>query len=118
MEKDVPRDLLERMYGSFVQTGEILENGLSFLKEVSVPIDGFKAVIRPNESQHRGRPHCLIAMGEDSATFDILTGERLAGTLKSWNRTAEKVVKQNSAELLIVWNDTRPDDQKLLASKQ
>jgi hypothetical protein len=115
MNKDVEiaDDLRERMYEDFRSLGEILPDGRSFLKEVTVTIDDFNAIIRPNESQHRGRPHCLIAMGEDSATFDILTGELLAGTLKSWNRTAEKIVKKHSAELLKTWNETRPDDQKL-----
>ena len=110
---DASPELLERVYITFTQLGEIQENGLSFLKEVTVALPQFKVVIRPNESQHRGRPHCLIAMGEKSAVFDIVTGELMAGTLKSWNRTAEKAVKLHSPELLEVWNDTRPDDQKL-----
>ena len=112
-EVAVADDLRQRMYDDFRSFGEILPDGRSFLTEVTVTIDNFRALIRPNESQHRGRPHCLIAMGEDSATFDIVTGERLAGSLKSWNRTAEKVVKTHSAELLETWNQTRPDDQKL-----
>lgn len=112
-EVRVADDLRQRMYEDFRSFGEILPNGQSFLKEVTVTIDNFSAVIRPNESQHRGRPHCLIAMGEDSATFDIVTGELLAGTLKSWNRTAEKIVKKHSAELLETWDEMRPDDQKL-----
>ncbi len=119
MERDinVPSELLERIYNSFVSIGEIQENGLALLKEVSVSIGDFKAIIRTNESQHRGRPHCLIAMGESSAVFDIHTGALMAGTLKSWNRTAEKVVKENAALLLDVWNETRPDDQKLNPKK-
>jgi hypothetical protein len=105
--------LRKSLYGQFQSLGEIMPDGRSFLKEVTVTIDRFNAIIRPNESQHRGRPHCLIVMGEDSATFDIDTGKLLAGTLKSWNRTAEKVVANHSAELREVWDKTRPDDQRL-----
>jgi hypothetical protein len=110
---EAPDELVRRMYDEFTMFGEIQENGMSLLKEVTVSLDGFRVTIRPNESQHRGRPHCLIAMGEFSATFDIVTGALLAGSLKSWTRTAEKVVKRNSVDLLKVWNDTRPDDQKI-----
>jgi hypothetical protein len=92
MTQDVqmPDEFIARIYATFSQLGEIQENGLSYLKEVTVSLPEFRVIIRTNESQHRGRPHCLIAMGENSATFDIQTGQRLAGNLKSWNRTAEK----------------------------
>lgn len=110
---EAPEQLRNLIYQTFSQIGEIQENGLSYLKEVTVSLPEFEVIIRTNESQHRGRPHCLIAMGENSPTFDIETGQLLAGTLKSWNRTAEKDVKRHSGTLLQVWNDTRPDDQKL-----
>ena len=109
----IPKELSRSMLDSFIAYGEIQEDGRSLLTEVSVEIGRFKAVIRPNESQHRGRPHCLIEVNETSAVFDIVTGDRLAGTLKRWDRTAEKVVKKHSDELTEVWNRTRPDDQKL-----
>jgi hypothetical protein len=65
-EIEVPPDLREKMYQDFRSYGEILPDGRSFLKEVTVEIDRFDVVFWPNESQHRGRPHCLIKMGEDS----------------------------------------------------
>jgi len=112
-EVTIPKELSRSMLDRFTAYGEIQEDGRSLLAEVTVEIGRFKAVIRPNESQHRGRPHCLIELNETSATFDIVTGDRLAGSLKRWDRTAEKVVKEHSDELMTVWNRTRPDDQKL-----
>lgn len=109
----IPQGISRSMLDTFIAYGEIQEGGRSLLTEVTVEIGRFKAVIRPNESQHRGRPHCLIEINETSATFDIVTGNRLAGSLKRWDRTAEKVVKEHSDELIKVWNRTRPDDQKL-----
>ena len=112
-EITIPKELSRSMLDSFTSYGKIQEDGRSLLTEVTVEIGRFKAVIRPNESQHRGRPHCLIEVNEASATFDIMTGDRLAGSLKRWDRTAEKVVKKHSDELMKVWERTRPDDQKL-----
>jgi hypothetical protein len=108
-----PDVLAKLIYSDFQSYGQIQEDGLSYLTEVTVSLNNFRVVLRPNEGQHRGRPHCLIEMGEDSATFDIMTGELLAGTLKSWNRTAEKTILRHSAKLKEVWDQTRPDDQKL-----
>lgn len=105
-------ELLQKIIDRFRSYGPIMENGLSLLTEVKVDLGRFKAIIRPNESKHRGRPHCLIECDEKSASIDIQSGERLAGDLGRWNRTAEKVVLEFSNALLCVWNDTRPDDQK------
>lgn len=113
VELEVPFGLRTEIYEDFQKLGEIQADGRSFLKEVTVNIERFRVVIRTNESQHRGRPHCLIQMGEDSGTFDIVTGKLLAGDLKSWTRTAEKVVASHSSQLLDLWTATRPDDQKL-----
>ena len=55
----------------------------------------------------------MIEANDNSATFDINTGELIAGDLKKLNRTAERVVAEHSEPLLKLWNDTRPDDQKL-----
>jgi hypothetical protein len=106
-------ELAKKVVDAFRAYGPILENGLSFLAEVAIRMEGFRIVFRPNESQHRGRPHCLIEMRPKSATFDIKSGELLAGDISPWNRTAEKVVSENTAELMKLWNKTRPDDQKL-----
>lgn len=105
--------LLASIRDEIVALGEIDEQGRSFLIEVALCLDGFRVVLRPNEGQHRGRPHCLVEANDNSATFDIVTGERLAGDLKKLNRTVEKVIKDHSAELLGRWDETRPDDQKL-----
>ncbi len=105
-------ELLQKITECFRSYGPIREDGLSFLTEVKVDLGGIKAIIRTNENQHRGRPHCLLERNEKSASFDIKSGERLAGDLGHWNRTAEKVVLKFSNDLLCVWNDTRPDDQK------
>lgn len=106
-------ELLHKITDRFRSYGPIMENGLSLLFEVKFDLGKFKAIIRPNESKHRGRPHCLIEHDEKSASFDIQSGERLAGDLGQWNRTAEKVVLEFSNDLLSLWNDTRPDDQRL-----
>ena len=112
-EAKVEGELLKSIADSFRAYGPIMENGMSMLNEVSIQLERFKVVIRPNESQHRGRPHCLIELRGKSATFDINGGSLLAGDLKPWNRTAEKVIAENSVKLMALWDKTRPDDQKL-----
>jgi hypothetical protein len=110
---EVTGDQLEKLQAGFRAYGQIREDGLSLLTEVAIDLTGFKVIIRPKESQHRGRPHCLIEIDGKSAIFDIITGELLAGDIRPWNRTAEKVIADNSAMLEQTWDRTRPDDQKL-----
>lgn len=113
MPYELTESELNALKQKFATYGPIDEQGRSFLIEVTVELRGFKAVIRPNESQHRGRPHCLIAVDEKSATFDIKTGKRLAGDLGRWNSTAQKVISEESERLMKAWDETRPDDQTL-----
>lgn len=69
--------------------------------------------IWPNESQHRGRPHCRVSKPPKSASFTIPEGELLVGDLRPDEREASKLVQAHSQELLWLWHRMRPDDQKL-----
>lgn len=110
---EVDGELYDLLRSRFVAYGENQDDGRSFLEEVANSLDGLRMIFRPNESQHRGRPHCLVEVSGKSATFDIITGERLAGDIRPLNRTAKRVIEENSEVLVKKWNDTRPDDQKL-----
>lgn len=76
-------------------------------------VGGLSIYVYPDESRHRGRPHCTVAAGGANANFDILTGELLAGSLKSQNGKARKLVIELRNELLAKWDAKRPDTQKL-----
>jgi len=112
--RPVPAELDKALRRTFATLGEIMEDGRSFLIErLFDQIKDFRCEIFPNESQHRGRPHCKMTADEKSAVFDIRTGEKLVGDLGRWERTASKAVQLHSAALLDFWIDLRPDDQKL-----
>jgi hypothetical protein len=110
---EIEGDLLASMESEIIALGELDDQGRSFLIEIAIRLDGFRVILRPNEGKHRGRPHCLVEANDNSATFDIVTGERLAGDLKKLNRTVEKVVRNHSDRLLERWDESRPDDQRL-----
>lgn len=78
-------------------------------------ITDFKVVVRPNEGQHRGRPHCVVQMdrGAPEVSVDILTGEILAGNPGPWRHTITKAILEHSAALKDFWDSLRPDDQRL-----
>lgn len=69
--------------------------------------------IWPNESQHRGRPHCRVSKPPKFASFTIPDGELLVGDLRPDEREATKLVQSHGEELLGLWHRMRPDDQKL-----
>ena len=69
--------------------------------------------IWPNESQHRGRPHCKASNREKAANFSIPDGERIVGDLRPDEREASETIQKHGEELLTLWHRTRPDDQKL-----
>ena len=94
--------------------GRILEDGNSLLIEKRyLGIDDFKVFVYPNESKHRGRPHCEVKIDGKTATFDIETGDPLGENVGRWERTVRKVLLQHQEGLREFWHDTRPDDQKL-----
>lgn len=66
----------------------------------------------PNESQHRGRPHCKVSSGEKAATFSIPEGDLLAGNIRPHETEARKTIRKHADELTRYWRLTRPDDQR------
>ena len=69
--------------------------------------------IWPNESQHRGLPHCRVSNRSKSASFTIPDGALLVGDLRPDEREATMIVRQHGEELLSLWHLMRPDDQRL-----
>lgn len=69
--------------------------------------------IWPNESQHRGRPHCRVSNRSKAASFTIPDGDLLVGDLHPDDREAMKIVRKHGDQLLCLWHRMRPDDQKL-----
>jgi hypothetical protein len=80
---------------------------------VALPRSNLRFEIWPNESQHRGRPHCRVSCGSKSATFSIPEGELLVGDIHPNEWEASRTIQQYSEQLLEVWHRMRPDDQKL-----
>lgn len=113
-EIQIPSDLRDMMLSAIREYGQIQEDGRSLLNEKQYPeIEDFKVSIFPNENKHPGRPHCQVRIAGMTATFDIQTGERLAGDVKKWERSVQKVLLDHKDGLKKLWYDTRPDDQKL-----
>lgn len=69
--------------------------------------------IWPNESQHRGLPHCRVSKPPKFASFTIPEGQLLVGDLRPDESKATKLVQSNGEALLRLWHRMRPDDQKL-----
>lgn len=69
--------------------------------------------IWPDESKHRGRPHCRVSNRSKAASFTIPEGDLFVGDLQPDEREAEKLVRTHGDELLRLWHRMRPDDQKL-----
>lgn len=69
--------------------------------------------IWPNESQHRGRPHCKVSYNGESATLSIPDGELLAGSLRRHEAEARRTIQTSGNDLLQRWEQMRPDDQRL-----
>lgn len=83
------------------------EKWVKWVKEIRVEIYF-------NEGQHRGRPHVAIFLqdGKVSVSLEdppvLLTPNGYRG-----ESSALKVVAKHRVGLLELWNETRPDDQKL-----
>jgi len=108
------QDLRDEMLESIRSLGPIMEDGRSLLIEKQYPeIDDFKVSVFPNESKHPGRPHCQVRIDGMTATFDINDGTMLAGNVGRWERTIQKVLLEHKEGLLVFWDETRPDDQRL-----
>jgi hypothetical protein len=77
-------------------------------------ITEYRVEIYSNEGQHRGRPHVSVFLpgGRVSVSLDdppiLLTPNGYRG-----EASAVKVVQKYRVKLLALWNDTRPDDQRL-----
>lgn len=78
-----------------------------------LPTSHLRYEIWPNESQHRGRPHCKVSKAEKSAIFSIPDGERLVGDINPYEREASRTIRRYGMRLLEVWYRLRPDDQRL-----
>jgi hypothetical protein len=72
-----------------------------------------------NEGQHRGRPHVAVVLpdGKVSVSLEdpptLLTPHGYRG-----EASALKVIKKHLIRLKKLWDDTRPDDQKLPVREQ
>lgn len=107
-------DFTELLRSRIRTYGPIREDGFHQLNEQLYPeIDEFRVIFYPNESQHRGRPHCKVVIADKTANYDLNTLEPIVGDLGKWNRTVKKVLKEHKDRLLAFWHATRPDDQKL-----
>jgi hypothetical protein len=78
-------------------------------------IADFRIDLYPNESQHRGRPHCRVHLQDGPINVSL---ERppivLAGRRNMRGEAAAlKCVEANLSKILQAWADTRPDTQKL-----
>ena len=94
--------------------GDGLPNGMRRLDERTYPeIKAFKVLIRANESQHRGRPHCSVETDKGAVSVDIETGEIIAGDAGKWNTPIKRAVIQHQKGLRDLWTKMRPDDQRL-----
>jgi hypothetical protein len=91
------------------------EESLRHLDEKVVDwITEYRVEIYFNEGQHRGRPHVAVVLpdGKVSVRLEnspvLLTPHGYRG-----EASALKVVKKHLQRLRKLWDDTRPDDQKL-----
>jgi hypothetical protein len=111
---DLPESLRLDMLHYIRMIGIVQKDGLSLLTEKTYPeIDAFKVEIFPNEGRHRGRAHCRVTTDDGSVSVDIETYEIIAGEPGRWARSIRKAVEEHHAGLLALWNQTRPDDQRL-----
>jgi hypothetical protein len=89
-------------------------SGLSRLDEAAYKVGDFSLTYRFNEGKHRGRPHCLVNLPNRLvAKLDIVTGEIIEGDVNGWGRSIAKFFEKYDKELLAIWEQTRPDDQRL-----
>ena len=115
-EIEVTGDLKAELLRTITQQGpgDNLPGGLRRLDEKQYPeIQNFKVEIWPNEGKHRGRPHCKVTTDKGAVTVDIETGEIIVGQAGKWEVAISKSVKAHKAGLHKMWDETRPDDQKL-----
>ncbi len=110
---DVTGDLGKAFLHSMTAKGPDGSSPNMLLEKQYPEIKLFKVSIWPNESQHRGRPHCAVRHDKGQVSVDIMTGEVIAGDPGRWASAIKHAVLQHSSELQELWNSTRPDDQKL-----
>lgn len=113
---EVSKEIQESIRDSIRSIGPTLTNGISLLAEKTYPeITEFKVEIFPNEGKHRGRPHCKVTTDKGAVTIDLHTIEIIVGSAGHWEGTIQKVLGQECHKnaLLNLWNNTRPNDQRL-----
>jgi hypothetical protein len=76
-------------------------------------ITSFKVEIWPNEGKHPGRPHCKVTTDKGAVSVDLGTGDIIAGNPDRWASAIKTAVMDHMVELQKLWDETRPDDQKL-----
>lgn len=112
IEDTLKEDILNTI--SALGPGEDLPNDKrSSIERTYSAIKEFKVEIRANESQHRGRPHCCVTTDKGAVSVDIRTGEIIAGNAGRWNTSVSKAVVAHSNGLQELWDQMRPDDQRL-----
>ena len=120
MSKDIASPVEDPLRASLLSAvaalgpGDDLPNGTRRLDERTYPeIKSFKVLIRANESQHRGRPHCCVQTDKGDVSVDIETGQIIAGDAGKWNTPIKRAVVQHREGLKALWEKMRPDDQRL-----
>lgn len=111
-ESELDRGSLTR---SLIESTDARTKRLQDLREARYKaIKDFDVQIFPDESQHRGRPHCSVdTRGHGRVSVDIMTGEILAGDAGRYNREISLAVTGEKRGLSDLWAKMRPDDQKL-----
>lgn len=108
LAESIKKDLREALLEEPADTRSRLD------EKVAAWIKEYRIEIYLNESQHRGRPHVAVVLpdGKISVSLDdppvVLTPNGLRG-----EAAALKVVEKHREQLRKLWDDTRPDDQKL-----
>lgn len=91
------------------QRGPIIDDaGRRYLTEETVAnLQGLKIQIFSNEHPP---PHFRVSYAGDTANFSIKDCTKLNGGLSRWERNIREWHSENKAELITVWNRTRPSD--------
>lgn len=67
---------------------------------IALPASRLRYEIWPNESKHRGRPHCKVSYAEKSANFSIPDAELLVGDISPDEREAVRTIRKYGDALL------------------
>jgi hypothetical protein len=105
----VEADELARSLAASFALGPITDDKGSrlLLEELVATLDGLRIHIFSDEHPP---PHFRVSYAGETADFYISAGAKLVGGLKKWERTIRAWHATHKAELIDVWNRTRPTD--------